>query len=201
VPCRWGEARAEELAAAHDAVLAVGRRVARDRPGAVSLSPAGIAAAAGLERLVLPSPNGSTLARLLSEHGRPVVAACLRNAAAAGRLVAARLAAGAAVVVVPAGERWPDGSLRPAVEDLWGAGAVVAAAVAAGGPSPGASPEARAAAAAWTAVAATIADDLAACASGVELVAAGFADDVAVAAAYDVTDRVPTLVDGVFVAG
>ena len=57
--------------------------------------------------------------------------------------------------VVAAGERWPDGQLRPAVEDLWGAGAVLAALGA-----DGASPEARMAAAAFRAVEDGLGDEL-----------------------------------------
>lgn len=32
---------------------------------------------------------------------------------------------GRTVAVIPAGERWADGSLRPAIEDLLGAGAFI----------------------------------------------------------------------------
>ena len=73
---------------------------------------------------MLPSPNGSSIARQLAESGAVVVGACLRNA----RAVAAWVTAGAVrgpVALVAAGERWPGDQLRPAVEDLWGAGAVV----------------------------------------------------------------------------
>jgi len=96
---------------------------------------------------------------------------------------------------VAAGERWPDGSLRPAVEDLWGAGAVLAAL----GPE-GASPEAEAAMAAFDAVRTRLPESLAACASGRELVGAGFAEDVVVAAAHDVSAVIPALAGDAFVA-
>ena len=78
----------------------------------------------GVERLVLPSPNGSSISfgprrrRRCRSSG-----ACLRNRAAVARSRGSR----GTVAVVAAGERWPDGSLRPCAEDLWGAGAVLAA--------------------------------------------------------------------------
>ena len=82
--------------------------------------------ATGVARLVLPSPNGSTVSARLAAAGATVVGVSLRNAAAAAAWVRARAGDGP-VAVVAAGERWYDGPLRPAAEDLWGAGAFIAA--------------------------------------------------------------------------
>lgn len=198
LPYRWRDASAASYAEAHDAILAVGRRQGL-RTGGVSLSPVSLARADGVRRVVLPSPNGSAISFGLARRCPVVVAACLRNAAAVGAWLARRVADGAAVAVVAGGERWPDGSLRPALEDLWGAGAVLSALtdVDAGLWSP----EARAASRAYAAAPRPIADELAATASGRELVASGFARDVDLAAEVDVTDVVPVLRDGAFAAG
>jgi 2-phosphosulfolactate phosphatase len=187
-PFRWKDERAEAYAAERDAVLAVGRSV---RSG-VSLSPASVREADGVERLVLPSPNGSSICLGLQEAGAAVVGASLRNPSAVARW----LPADARVAVVAAGERWPDGSLRPAVEDLWGAGAVLAALVGLGATD--LSPEARSAEQAFREVAPRIADELRACASGRELIDAGFDTDVDIAAELDRADVVPVLRDGCF---
>ncbi|CUR62276.1 putative 2-phosphosulfolactate phosphatase [metagenome] len=191
-PFRWRDARAAEHALRHGATLAVGRFEALSRPGArhVSLSPASLSEVEGVERLVLPSPNGSTIAFALAETGAQVVGACLRNAAAVARWLAPKMVAGASVVVVPAGERWYDETLRPAVEDLWGAGAVLAGLAEA--EDPAVSPEVRTAIAAWQA--ATMPVDLLSCASGRELVEVGFVADVEIAAQQDVSEVVPLLV-------
>lgn len=193
-PFRWQDDRARAHADRLGATLAVGRAEARDRPGAVSLSAASLARAEGVERLVLPSPNGSTISAALEGTGRcEVVAAGLRNATAVATWLRPALDAGATVAVVAAGERWPDGTLRPAVEDLWGAGAVLAQL------DPAVmSPEARAARAAYAVVEEQVAEELAACTSGRELVAAGFAADVVVAGAVDSSAAVPVLRDGAF---
>ena len=196
-PYRWRDDGAADYAAERDAVLAVGRLEGL-REGSeprVSLSPASLEQVSGVERLVLPSPNGSTIAFLLADSGARVVGACLRNAPAVAAWLAPYVADGARVAVVPAGERWPDGSLRPAVEDLWGAGAVLA-----GLGGAGHSPEARVAAAAFAAVAPRLAGELAACAGGVELSSGGFADDVRIAGEHGVSDVVPVLEGDVFVA-
>ena len=195
-PYRWKDERAAEYAASLGAVLAVGRFEQRESGGsAVSLSPAAMAEVVGVGRVVLPSPNGSTICAALAESGARVVGACLRNRTAVAAWLAPQLAAGATAAVVPAGERWPDGSLRPAVEDLWGAGAVLAALAA----PRGLSPEAALARDAFRAVEADLAGALTACASGQELAAVGFADDVRMSAELDVSGVVPLLgPDGAF---
>ena len=197
-PFAWKDERAQEYAASVGATLAIGRHEARRLGGGVSLSPASIAAAEGVERLVLPSPNGSSIAAALAPAGPTVLAACLRNRIAVARhlhaevsLLARRGVSSCDLTVVAAGERWPDGSLRPAVEDLWGAGAVLAALVDLG--VDGLSPEARVAESAYRAVEADIAAAVNACASGQELVDGGFEEDVALAGQLDVADRVPVL--------
>lgn len=192
-PFRWRDERAAAYAAEVGATLAVGRlEAARDGVAGVSLSPAAMARVEGVRRIVLPSPNGSTISTALAGSGATVVAACLRNAPAVTARLAERSDSGP-VAVIPAGERWPDDTLRPAVEDLWGAGAVVAGLLAAG---LSASPEARAAAAAFRA--AELPEDLHACVSGRELSDRGFAADVAIAGEYGASPVVPVLVDGAF---
>lgn len=199
LPYRWADGDAAAYAEAQGAVLAGGRRAAL-AAGAPSLSPASLVGLTGVDRLVLPSPNGSTIALSLAESGSTVVAAALRNASAVAAWLAPRVGDG--VALLPAGERWPDGSLRPALEDLWGAGAVLSALVRQEGPvlADRISPEGRAAVAAYDAVTArgdrALAEELAACASGRELVEAGFGADVALAAARDVSPVVPVLRPG-----
>ena len=205
-PYRWQDDSAQAFAKALGATLAESRSATRV-DGGVSLSPGSIRAAGAIGDLVLPSPNGSTISAVLAEAGAEVVAASLRNRSAVGHWLVDWLessrgsAEQPAVVVVPAGERWSDGSLRPAVEDLWGAGAVVAALAARlehrGGPLL-LSPEAEAAGAAWLAVEHRVGEALHACASGRELMGLGWPDDVAIAAELDASDAVPVLTDGVY---
>ncbi|ADB35705.1 putative lipoprotein [Kribbella flavida DSM 17836] len=219
LPYRWRDDTARQYAEQHAAALAVGRSEAG--PDGISLSPVSIRQAGDVQRLVLPSPNGSTISQQLADSGSTVLAVCLRNASAAADWIAARVAAAGAnasvgshavnsvhgadaadsvradaavrpaVVAIAAGERWPDGSLRPAVEDLWGAGAFLAALADRGvGPL---SPEARAVAAAYRDIADELPKLLHDCAGGRELTQYGFPQDVAIAAEVDSSSAVPVL--------
>lgn len=85
-----------------------------------SLSPVSLRNLTSSDHILLPSENGSRLARHASTAGVVVLAGCLRNASA----VAATIT-DFPVGVIAAGETWPDGSLRVAVEDAWGSGAVI----------------------------------------------------------------------------
>ncbi|MFC0843351.1 2-phosphosulfolactate phosphatase [Streptomyces noboritoensis] len=192
-PYRWRDETAAVFADQVGAGLAVGRsRATESSPW--SLSPAALRRAPFTPRLVLPSPNGSTIAASAGES--TVVAACLRNASAVGQWLADRGygTAERPVVVIASGERWPDGSLRPALEDLLGAGAVIAALRRYGRDR--LSPEAAATYEGVKDIGATVAD----CASGRELVEWGYADDVAIATELDVSEVVPVLADGAFTA-
>lgn len=185
LPYRWKDESAAAFARDHSAALAVGR--SEQEPSGVSLSPGSIRRSRGLERLVLPSPNGSAISHQLGAAGMVVVGGCLRNATAVAGWVAGR--SPDAVTVVAAGERWPDGSLRPALEDLLGAGAIIEAMprdVVLDG-------DARAARAAFREACPHLLDRLLACPSGRELAAAGFRDDVLIAAELDASTSVPLL--------
>ncbi len=197
LPYGWDDPSAGDFARHHDAVLAAGR-LEGSRTGVPSLSPSSLRECAPVRRLVLPSPNGASICAQLGARGTGVAIGCVRNASATARHVQGALAAGQAVVVVAAGERWPhDGTLRPCLEDHLGAGAVLAA-LASAGLGDQMSPEARAAALLFTAHASALPATIRDCVSGKELRARGCASDIAVAVDRDVSQRVPVLVDGAF---
>lgn len=180
---------APEFARSNDAII-VGARDGWGSP--YSISPASLSTVPAGTRLVVPSPNGSRLAALAGERGARVVAGCLRNA----RAVAAWANAHAQeVAVIPAGERWSDGALRPAIEDMIGAGAILRHL------ERRRSPEAEAAVAIFEWAQGSLADVLLTCASGRELVERGYEADVLLAAQLDVSHAVPLLVGGHFVNG
>ncbi len=190
-PYPWRDDRAERFAADQDATLAVGRSQAT--ADQVSLSPRSVRATSSLQRLVLPSPNGSTISFRLAQTTSQVIGVSLRNRRAAADWIVARRDKNPTlrVAVIAAGEHWPDQSLRPAVEDLWGAGALIDALRTAGWTT--ISPEAHAAAAAFQTVADDLGPSLSNCASGQELAGIGYADDVRTAGELDASRSVPQL--------
>ncbi|WP_282695881.1 2-phosphosulfolactate phosphatase [Streptomyces sp. CC208A] len=100
------------------------------------------------------------------------------------------------LAVIASGERWPDGSLRPVLEDHLGAGAVLDA-LRTLAPGHHLTPEATAAATPWAATDDPVAA-LHGCDSGRELYEYGYPQDVEVAAETDASTAVPVLVDGAF---
>lgn len=201
-PYRFRDASAAAFAATRGAVLAVGRREAG--PTGVSLSPVSVRRATEpggpltvTNKLVLPSPNGAAICRQLGEANALVVGASLRNASACAEWVAK--AVQGPVAVVASGERWPGDVLRPAVEDLWGAGLVIETlASLIGGRL---SPEAASARAAYRALGSGPAWALGACASGRELIEDGDGEEIAIAAEIDVSRLVPVLAGEAFRVG
>jgi 2-phosphosulfolactate phosphatase len=184
-PYQYRDATAVEYARTVSAALANS-----DRGSGYSLSPASLLRIPPGTRLVLPSPNGSSLS-LLSK-ATLTLTGCLRNAAAVAK-VARQF--GQTISVIPAGERWPDGGLRAAVEDYLGAGAILSHLRGAK------SPEALAAESAFRDVLSRgIRATLQECMSGRELIERGFAEDVELAAELDVCDVVPVLREQAFVS-
>ena len=177
---------AQHLAQEQRAMLATKRGM----PGAAyTLSPASLLTIPQGARVVLPSPNGSTLSLAAARH-TTVVAACLRTSAAVARYVQNRFQR---ITIIPCGERWwPQGSLRPCLEDLVGAGAIVSAL------QGKKSPEALQAELLCRALA-DLPATIAACVSGVELREQGYEEDVRLASAVNVGECVPLLDGGRYV--
>ncbi|RPF25574.1 2-phosphosulfolactate phosphatase [Streptomyces sp. Ag109_G2-6] len=193
-PYRWRDETAAVFADRMNATLAVGRSTATEA-SPWSLSPAALRRSPFTPRLVLPSPNGSTIAAAAGDC--VVVAGSLRNATAVGQWVAGQGfgTVQRPVAVIASGERRPDGSMRPALEDLLGAGAVIASLRDSG--KDRLSPEAAVAAAAFEGIE-DVGGAVTGCASGRELVDLGYADDVAIATELNACKVIPVLTDGAF---
>jgi 2-phosphosulfolactate phosphatase len=181
LPYRFNDDTATTYAKQHEAELANKRSLS-----SLSLSPISLMDIAQGTRLVLPSLNGATLT--MSCTAPVVLAGCLRNTRAVASYASYAsyaMQAQGSTALIAAGERWPDGSLRPALEDLIGAGAIIHAMTGRK------SPEALVAQAAYLAIADALEEVLQGCVSARELVAEGFAPDVPLALAMDSSDVVP----------
>jgi 2-phosphosulfolactate phosphatase len=156
---------------------------------AYSLSPQSLLKIAAGTRVVLPSPNGGTLT--LATGSTPTFAGCLRNSRA---VADAARRCGRHIAVIPAGERWPEGgSLRFALEDVVGAGAIVSHLTGS------LSPEAQVAVVAYHHAREKLVEVFEQCGSGKELHVKGFAGDIVLAAQVDVDDCAPMLRHGAYV--
>lgn len=175
LPCSPDAADASSFAAEKGASLANPRG-----QGRFSLSPGTFRELKSGESVVLPSPNGAMAA--LAAGAQVVLAGCLRNAPA---IAAAASAHGNRILVVPAGERWPDGSLRPSLEDWLGAGAILSHLPYA------TSVDARAAVAAYRELENDLTQALRSCMSGRELIERGYPEDIEIAAEVGVSTTVP----------
>lgn len=180
---------AEEFASSIDAEIAGPRGKVGYR---FSLSPGSLSTVAAGTRLVLPSPNGSAISA--APRSAHVLAGCLRNANAVAKK-AANLSEGRSIAVIPAGERWADGSLRPAIEDMIGAGAVLHAL---GLPC---SPEAEVARQAFLGCRNRLAELVRGSVSGRELIGRGYPADVDAAIECNVSSAAPLLLNGAYSNG
>jgi 2-phosphosulfolactate phosphatase len=182
-PYRFRDGSAREYANSIGAFLA-GRR----GKALYSLSPGSLMYLPENSRIVLPSPNGSTLTLLTGNT--TTFTGCLRNCRAVAE---AAMKHGKRISVIPAGERWEyDGSLRPAIEDLLGAGAIISFL------KGGISPESRIALATFTSHVGSIRRLLRLCCSGKELADMGYASDIDLIAELDVSDSVPVYRGGAY---
>ena len=184
-PYGWNDLTSIEFAARVGATLSVSSRT----PG-YSLSPASLVEIPGGTKLVLPSPNGSTLS--LQTGNIPTLAGCIRNARAVAR---AAMKIGERISVIAGGERWKGGGVRVAIEDWLGAGAVIAAL------EGELSIEAELARSLFLSTQERIFHCLEKSFSGQELIQRGRAFDVALAADANCSSSVPILRDSAFIEG
>ena len=199
-PFPAGDDGATEFAASCHAALAVHRNAVKEA-SPWSLSPHALRDLPSGTRLVLPSVNGATLVQKAARFGVPILAGCLRNATAVANRAASLASGRGAIAVIASGERWytATGPLRPATEDLLGAGAVLHALdPSAAVRQPCCSPEAAAARAAFASARYRLVEHVSRSTSGRELLAQGWADDVGMSAALDVSTTTPLFKNGAF---
>jgi 2-phosphosulfolactate phosphatase len=181
-PYRWKDETARQFAGSVSAEVAD-----RHNKNGYSLSPSSLCALPLGCRLLLPSPNGSELS--LSTGSTLMLSGCFRNCRAVAEFAMSR---GTKIAVIPAGEKWEDGTLRPCFEDLTGAGAIIRYL------RGSLSPEAKAARAVFESSVSNLQKYIAGCSSGKEKMSRGEESDVTLASELNVSRCVPALVDGAY---
>jgi 2-phosphosulfolactate phosphatase len=174
-----------------------------DPEARVTLSPSSATRVEADDRLVVPSLNGGMLTSDAATAPFALVA-CLRNAVAVGRFVAAALRLGLVdrVTIVAAAEQWKDDWVGPergrfAIEDWLGAGAIASACRASDAML---SSEAELAARGYDACRDDLHAVVATSVTGRELIDIGYETDVALAAAAGADPGVPFLRRDGFIA-
>jgi 2-phosphosulfolactate phosphatase len=139
-------------------------------------------------RVVVCSPNGASLS--LSTGKTVTLCGCLRNASA---VAITAQSFGRKIAVIPAGEKWEDGSLRPSFEDLVGAGAILTHLTGSQ------SPEVMAAIEVYRRVQSDLLESMKQCISGKELIERAYPEDVRLASELNISSCVPILTDGAYI--
>jgi 2-phosphosulfolactate phosphatase len=184
-PFAYKDKSAAEYAMTVGAELASTERGKQDT---YNLSPASLLNIPEGTKLVLPSPNGSELS--LAAVNGTILCACLRNCSAVAEYA---MSIGSNIAVIPSGEKWRDGSIRFAVEDLIGAGAIIA------NLAGELSIDAEIALTSFKNFEHNLFEVLEACVSGMELLDRGFEEDIVLASELNFSSSVPLLVNGAYV--
>jgi len=160
-------------------------------PHEFSLSPSSLQRLPVNSRVVLPSPNGSTLSTATEKT--LTLAGCLRNARAVAEYAQSQ---GKRISIIPAGERFiysdTDTALRPSLEDWIGAGAIITYL------NGTLSLEAQTAKLVFEHHKSDLHQILHHCVSGVELSQNGYTEDIQLASQLNISEHVPVLVDGAY---
>jgi 2-phosphosulfolactate phosphatase len=184
-PYRWKDETIIAYAKSLEAEFAEFERKLTD---GYSLSPTSLINIKSQTKLVLPSPNGSTLT--LATKTTPTLCGSLRNAKAIAQFA---MSLGRKISIVPAGEQWYDKTLRVAFEDLIGSGAIISYLTGK------MSPESKTALSVYQDLKSDLLEEIKNCASGKELIERGFEKDIYLACDFNVSDNVPLLVNNAYV--
>jgi 2-phosphosulfolactate phosphatase len=184
-PYRWKDKSAIEYAKTIDSEVADFNRKYTD---GFSLSPTSLLKIKPATKLILPSPNGSTLT--LSTGTTPTLCGSLRNAKSVAHFAKKY---GKKISIIPAGEQWVDKTLRVAFEDLVGAGAIISYLTGS------LSPESKTALTIFENSKINLTEEIKKCSSGKELIDRGFDKDILLACELNTSDNVPVLTDNAYI--
>ena len=177
-PYPYKDDSALEFAKSNNAVLANFKRSKTE----LSLSPYSLLNLTRDRKIVLPSPNGSELSH--AAGNTVTLCSCLRNCE---QTAVYAMTKGSNISVIPAGERWQDGSIRFALEDYLGAGAVISFL------KGKLSAEAKAAMDFFHSQKGILKDSVVNSISGKELIDKGFTEDVDLACEFNVSSIIAEL--------